>query len=157
MNGWTKWLWIGHLLWAASSAYAGDPICARRASSLRKGPAESFAISWKVPRYMPVLKLETKGSWYKVEDFEGEIHWAKAQDFTNSISCVVVKAQTATLRREPSTSSPPAEIKVVDRYTPFKKLEKQGQWFMVEDEGGRKSWVSENLVWRPLKVQSFTF
>lgn len=136
---------------------AGDPTCAKAPITLRKGPGPNFGLSWKVAKYMPFLKLENKGGWVKVQDLEGEIHWAQPRDLTSTISCVVVRSSTATLRLSPSASAPLAELKTVDRYTPLKKLEAQGEWLRVEDEAGHQAWVHESNIWKPVKVQSVTF
>lgn len=135
----------------------GDPACAKTAITLRKGPGAQFPVSWRVARFMPFLKLESKNGWIKVKDFEGETHWALARDLSSSLPCVVVKSQVASLRKEPSASSPPAELKTLDRYTPLKKLQAEGEWLKVEDESGRQAWIHESNIWKPAKVQSVTF
>ena len=63
----------------------------------------------------------------------------------------------ATLRREPSSTAQTLDLKTVDRYTPLKKLEVQGEWIHVEDETGRQAWVHESNVWKPMKIQSMDF
>lgn len=137
------------------NAYAGDPACAKGYITLHKTPGGP--VSWKVARYMPFLKLENKGAWVKVQDFEGETHWAKHQDLTSSIFCVVVKSQVATLRQNPAANAPPSDMKTVDKYTPLKKIEVNGEWVHVEDETGRQAWIHESTVWKPMKIQSVTF
>lgn len=142
----------------SGSAWAmSDPACAKTATELRKGPGKQFPPSWKVAKYMPFLKTEIKGDWVKVQDLDGEIHWARKKDLTSSVSCVVVKNQVAMLRKEPSTSAPTADLRTLDRYTPLKKVETQSEWIHVEDETGRQAWIHESQVWKPVKIQSFDF
>jgi SH3-like domain-containing protein len=148
-----KWL----ILLLSLNAYAGDPACSKGLMTLRKGPGTNFPISWKVPKYMPFMKLETKNGWVKVEDFERETHWARPTDLTSANQCVVVKSAVATLRQTGSAASPPADLKTVDRFTPFKKLEADREWIHVEDETGRQAWIHETNVWKPVKIQSVTF
>lgn len=145
------------LFFFALNAWAGDPVCAKSYITLRKGPGAKNAVSWKVAKYMPFMRTERKSGWSKVQDLEGEEHWAKSSDLSTAIRCVVVKTNVATLRKEPSASSPPIELKTVDRYTPFKRLEVDREWVQVEDETGRQAWVHESNVWKPVNVQSISF
>jgi len=143
--------------WANVSTGAGDPTCAKNYITLRKGPGAQYPISWRVAKYMPFLRQESKNGWVKVQDLEGEIHWAQGKDLSSGLHCVVVRAAIATLRKEPSTTAPMAEIKTLDRYTPLKKLEMKDDWVKVEDETGRQAWIHDSNVWRPMKVQSMSF
>jgi len=106
---------------------------------------------------MPFVKMESKDSWVKVQDLDGETHWAQARDLTTSYSCVVVRSQIATLRKEPSTSAEPLELRTADKFTPFKKIEVDGEWVKIEDEAGRQGWVHHSTVWRPVKVLGVNF
>ncbi len=140
-------------LWAAS----GDPTCAKDYATLRKGPGSSYSVSWRVARFMPFLRFEAKSSWVKVQDLDGEMHWARSKDLTSSLSCVVVRAQVANLRKEPSAAAALAELRSVDRFTPFKRIESEGDWVKVEDETGRQAWIHHTNIWRPVKVLGLTF
>lgn len=144
-------------LFFSLNAWAGDPVCAKSQITLRKGPGEKNAVSWKVARYMPFMRTERKAGWSKVQDLEGEEHWAKSSDLTTSIRCVVIKTNVAALRKDPNPNSPAAEFKTVDRYTPFKRLGNEREWVNVEDETGRQAWVNETSVWKPVNVQSISF
>lgn len=144
------------LLFVGAPALA-QPVCAKGYITLRKGPGSDNAISWKVARYMPFLKVEKKGGWSKVQDLDGEIHWAKNSDLNTVDRCVVVKTNIAVLRQEPAPTAPPAELKTVDRYTPFKKLAVDKDWVQVEDETGRKAWIHESNVWKPVMINAISF
>lgn len=135
----------------------GDPVCAKTQITLRKGPGSQYPVSWCAARFMPFLRQESKNGWVRVIDFEGESHWAPARDLSSVLHCVVVKTQVATLRKEPSMSAQPSDLKTVDRYTPLKKIESQGEWVKVEDETGRQAWIHESNIWKPMKVQSVKF
>lgn len=137
----------------------GQTACAKGYISLRKGPGSNFPLSWKVAKYMPFLILEKKQGWAKVQDLDGEVHWAKQSDLNTQDRCVVVKVQVAVLRSQPSTNAAPAPIRTVDRYTPFLRIETENptEWIEVADETGTKAWIHENYVWKPVKVNSFSF
>src|SRR4051812_47988305 len=89
---------------ASGSKAGGEPVCSKSFITLRKGPGTQFPVSWKVARFMPFLKFENKNGWVRVEDMDGEQHWAQAKDLTSASHCLVVKTQVATLRREPSSN-----------------------------------------------------
>lgn len=150
-------LLLSFTLLYGATVYAGDPVCAKSYITLRKGPGEKNPVSWRVARYMPFMRLERKSGWAKVQDLEGEEHWAKNSDLSSQIRCVVIKTNIATLRKEPGSSAPTAEIKTVDRYTPFKRIGNDREWVNVEDETGRQAWVHETNVWKPVNVQSISF
>jgi uncharacterized protein YgiM (DUF1202 family) len=142
---------------AVTATGSGEPVCAKNFTVLRKGPGTTFPISWRVSRYMPFFRYETKNGWVRVTDLDGESHWAQPRDLTTSIHCVVVRANVATLRREPSVNAPTIDIKSVDKFTPLKKIEVNGEWVKVEDETGRTAWIHESNIWKPAKVQAVKF
>ena len=144
---------------AVTAAGSGDPVCAKNFTVLHKGPGVSFPVSWRVSRYMPFFRNESKNGWVKVQDLEGETHWAPSHDLSSGsgMHCVVVRSAVATLRKEPSANAPLSDLKTLDRYTPLKKLDVKGEWIQVEDETERKAWIHDSNVWRPMRVQSVTF
>ncbi len=125
-------------------------------ANLRKGPGTSFKITWTVGKFMPLRKLERKGSWMKVQDVDNEIHWIQASAVSEAMSCVVVKSKTAVLRQAPSASAPPAELTVVDRYTPFKKLDRNGEFVQVANEFD-KFWIKDSAIWYPINKMVLSF
>ncbi len=150
-------IWLLPLLILGAQAWAGDPVCAKNYITLRKGPSDKTGVSWKVARFMPFMRIERKSGWSKVQDLDGEEHWARTSDLSLNVRCVVIKTNVATLRTEPRSDAAPAEIKTVDRYTPFKRLGNDREWVNVEDETGRQAWVHETNVWKPVNVQSISF
>jgi uncharacterized protein YgiM (DUF1202 family) len=153
-----KWI-CAALFFVSATAFAanGDPACARDVVTLHKGPGKQFAVAMKVAKYTPFLKVENKSGWVKVQDLDGEMFWTLPRGLTSNMRCVVVKTTVAALRSEPSTSSPSAELKTVDRYTPLKRLEAKGEWIHVEDETGHQAWIHETNVWKPAKIANVTF
>ena len=150
-----KYFWLIFLCLQVHAA--PEPTCAKGNISLRKGPGTQFPVSWKVSRYMPFLTTERKNGWVKVQDLDGETHWAQPRDLSSALHCVVVKSQVATLRKEPSSTGGLADLKSVDRYTPLKKLETQGEWIHVEYDSGVQAWIHESTVWKPTKIQAVNF
>lgn len=143
-------LYIGANAWA-------EPVCAVRATSLRKGAGAQNPVTWKVPKNMPFLRLANKNGWSKVQDLDGELHWVKSGDVSRQLRCVVVKTNVAALHEKPTQSSPAPEMKTVDRYTPFERVADAREWLQVKDEAGQKAWIHESQVWKPVTVNSFSF
>lgn len=157
---WLKAIWFVPALVTlalATEISGAQPACAKGYISLRKGPGTQHPVTWKVARYMPFLRVERKGSWSKIQDLEGDVHWVKNSDLNTVDRCVVVKTNVAILRQEPSSQAAAAELKTVDRYTPFKRLESDREWIQVQDETGRKAWIHETNVWKPVMVNAISF
>src|SRR4051812_34467811 len=104
----------------ASIALGEEPVCiSKKRAILRKGPGREFPVTWSVPKYMPLLRLDRKGTWVKVQDLDGEVHWVAAKDVSRKTQCAVVKTKTAKLRQGPGREHPLAALTSVDKYTPF--------------------------------------
>ncbi len=144
------------ILFALSAAHS-EPVCAKGSIALRTDPKASAEVSWRVAKHMPLLRLSRKKEWSKVQDLEGDTHWVKTSDVTNSYRCVVVQTNIAALHREPSKAAPADGLKTVDRFTPFKRVGDRVDWLQVEDESGQRAWVHESQVWKPVMINSFTF
>ncbi len=125
-------------------------------ANLRKGPGPNFKITWTVGKFMPLKKISRQGAWYKVEDVDNETHWIQVSAVSEVLSCVVVKARTAVLRQAATVSSTPAEFTVVDRYTPFKKLDRSGEYIQVANEY-ESFWIKDSAVWYPVNKMTLTF
>ena len=113
--------------------------------------------SWHVSKYMPFMRTAAKSGWVKVEDLDGQSHWARATDVTTNQRCVVVKTNIATFRESPSAKAAPLDLSTVDRYTPFLRLGADRDWVQVKDQDGRKGWIHESQLWRPVKVNEISF
>ncbi len=105
---------------------------------------------------MPLKKILRRGAWLKVQDVDNEAHWIQLSAVSESISCVVVKSRTAVLRQAASVSSTPAEFTVVDRYTPFKKLDRNGEYIQVANEY-ESFWIKDSAVWYPVNKLTLSF
>ena len=143
-------LWLVLPLLCLSTAHA-DPVCVVSTKAiLRKGPGAKFPMSWTVTQNMPLMRVgpEKKG-WLQVQDLDGETHWVSKRDVSSRYICTVVKSKSARLRKGPGTEHPIAELNSVDRYTPFRKIDRDGAWLLVQDEYRARYWVHETNVWLP--------
>ena len=126
-------------------------------ANLRTKPGSKSPISWTVAKYTPLIELRKSGGWYEVEDMDGETHWVYSQNVSRKMVCVAIKVSTAKLRKTPGASGEIAEIRQVDRYTPFKRVDIEGEWYQVEASWGEAYSVHESTVWRPVKVSRIKF
>lgn len=126
-------------------------------ANLREGPGPKFKISWTVSKYTPLIALRKQGAWIEVEDQDGQKHWLYSQNATDKYSCLSIKAPVAKLREQGSAKAGLSDIRQVDKYTAFKRLDRVEEWYQVEAPWGGEYWVHESNIWRPLKVTSINY
>jgi uncharacterized protein YgiM (DUF1202 family) len=127
-------------------------------ANLRAGPGPNFKLTWTVPKYTPLLEVDKKGSWYEVEDQDGEKHWVYASNVSKKIQCVAVQVGSANLRRGPGPEHGVGDIWKVDKYTPFQRVDiSDNGWYQVEAPWGGQYWLSPSLVWRPVRVRGISY
>lgn len=119
-------------------------------AQLRKGPGAKFAVSWTVGQLMPFMKIGEQGAWSQVKDLDGQVHWISSKSLTQKYACAVVKTKQARLRTGPNPRAPASEPETADRYTPFKKIDRNGPWIQVEDAHQTEYWISESNLWAPV-------
>ncbi len=126
-------------------------------ANLRSGPSTKYKVTWTVGKYMPLLQVSRKGSWIKVKDLDGEAHWIHRNLITNDYDCLVVRSIISNLRTGPGPSNKLAFIKFADRFTPFRKLDRRGNWLLVEDDYKSRAWIYDRNVWEPLRRSRIEF
>lgn len=123
--------------------------------NLRSGPGPKYAITWKVGKFTPFVELSRKSGWIHVQDVDGDKHWIYGSNVTSKIICVAVRIPSARLRKSAGGQS--ADLPQVDKYTSFKRIDVNGEWFEVEAPWGETYWIHESTVWRPVKVSNVSF
>jgi SH3-like domain-containing protein len=126
-------------------------------ANLKSSPDPNSPITWTVGKFTPLVRLEKKGSWYKVEDQDGDQHWVSARFVTTQYQCVSVRGKAANLRAGPGTEFPIAAYATADKYWPFKRIDRREDWYQVEDDLGNSFWVHDSAVWRPVTVSRIGF
>ena len=116
-------------------------------ANLRKGPGTNHEKTWEVFKYMPLQKIGEKGSWYHMQDVDGDKHWVYSKLVTNSMRCATIKVESANVRTGPGTNHETLFSTPVEKYYCFKVLETRGDWVRVEDELSNKGWVYKPLLW----------
>ena len=126
-------------------------------TSLRAGPGSDHRVTWIVGQYMPLKEITRKGSWIQVQDMDGEKHWVASAAVSSRLQCVAVKSKIAKLRKGPGSRFPESELATADKYTPFLKVNREGDWIQVQDEYRETFWVSDKSMWWPVTRMTLTF
>ena len=140
-----------------------EPVCVTSTTvELHKAPSAQSPVSWIVGRNMPLLKVgeqrdKQKHTWFEVRDLDGEKHWVRPRDVSHKVFCTVVRSKVARLRQGPGKEFPSADLAQVDRFTPFKKLDRDGEWVQIEDEYEGRYWAHETNLWIPAVRNSVSF
>lgn len=108
-------------------------------------------------KYTPFITLKWQGRWVKVQDMDGETHWVHSSNGSERLRCLAIKSPVAKLRVAGNAQAPLADIRQVDRYTGFRRLDQIDDWHQVKAPWGTEYWVHDSNVWKPLKVQNIGF
>ena len=116
-------------------------------ANLRSGAGTKFEKTWEVFKYMPFNKLAKKGSWFKVKDVDGDVHWVYNKLVTSKIKCAVVKVDKANVRSGPGKKYNKTSMSPALKYDSFKVIKTQAPWVKVVDEFGDSGWIFRKLLW----------
>lgn len=116
----------------------------REEVNLRAGPSTKYKVKWELGKGFPLMVIGSKGSWYKVRDFENDEGWVYAP-LTSRKAYLVVKKKVVNVRSGPGTKYP---IVAQAKYGVVFRTVKRGKgWVMVEHESGVSGWVARKLLW----------
>lgn len=118
-------------------------------TELRKGPGAEYDVTLRVNPYTPLIVVEKQKKWIKVSDLEKESFWVESKSVTEKEDCVVVKSETAYLRKGPGKEFLSADDIRVDRLTPFRKVGREKGWLQVETMFKDRLWIYSVNVWDP--------
>ena len=113
-------------------------------ANIRSGPGTNYDVIWKVEQYYPVIVLEKKDNWCKIQDFEGDKGWIH-DSLLDQIKTVVVKKSNCNVRSGPGTDSP--VVFRVKQGVPFKCIKNQGAWINIQHADGDTGWIHQSLTW----------
>ena len=141
----------------APAANEGEPVCVSvPKTNLRASPSTSAKVTWVVGRNMPLQRMGREAGWSKVRDLRGQTHWVISKNLSANESCAVVRVRTATLHKIPRNPER-ADFRQADRYTPFKKTDREGGWVRLEDEYKGSFWTRDTNVWIPVRRSRMSF
>jgi len=124
-------------------AVSGDTI------NMRSGPGTRYKILWKLGRGFPLKVLRKKGSWLRVQDFEGTIGWVN-KGVVNHVPHMIVKVHRKSKKRINVRSGPSTRNRIVAKAhygVVFKTLKRKNGWVKVRHARGITGWVKRSLLW----------
>ncbi|MEM7645596.1 MAG: SH3 domain-containing protein, partial [Pseudomonadota bacterium] len=119
-------------------------------ANLRDKPSAKGKLLWTVGKYMPFIGIKQEGKWLFVKDMEGKKMWIFSGLVSDEIDCAVIKVKNSSLRKGPGTKFKKTPFSVAKKFAPFRKLDRDGAWLLLQDDYGYKHWVYENNLWEPL-------
>lgn len=142
---------LGALIFTLAPAFANaEAVCVQtKTAILRKGPGTSFPVTWTVGQNMPFLRLSEKAGWSEVKDLDGQVHFVSSRVLSAKFQCGVVKAKVAKIRRDGGKAPASTSLETADRYTPFRKVDRDGSQILVQDEYKAEYWIAESALWTP--------
>ena len=117
--------------------------------NLRKGPSTSSPIIWELGKGFPLKVVGSKGSWYKVSDFENDVGWI----YKNLVSRkphLIVKVNKNSKDQINIRSGPGTKYQVVGKAqygVVFETLQRKSGWVKVRHETGLTGWIKRSLLW----------
>lgn len=117
--------------------------------NLRKGPSTRDPIIWELGKGFPLKVVGSKGSWYKVSDFENDVGWI----YKNLVSRkphLIVKVNKNSKDQINIRSGPGTKYQVVGKAqygVVFETLQRKSGWVKVRHETGLSGWVKRSLLW----------
>jgi len=136
------------LILGVTPCLAGDYVSVTKdGANIRSAPDAKKELLWEVFKDFPLQVTKRQKEWVEVKDFEGDQGWIYANLVSSKEKRVIVKANTANLRSEPSKES--KSVATVKYGVVFTPLEKKGEWLKVKHEDGTSGWISNSLVWPP--------
>lgn len=129
-----------------SHAYASERLTVSVNSAIvRTGPGTNYDIAWEnLDKNYPLEKLNQKGDWYYVRDYENDVGWIHRTNVSTWDS-VITKKDNCNVRSGPGTDS--AVVFVVNNGVPFKVLKRKNKWIKIQHADGDSGWIYESLVW----------
>ncbi len=113
--------------------------------NLRSGPGAKYKVLWELGRGYPLKVIGSKGSWYRVIDFENDKGWVYKK-LVSRKAHLVVKKRAINLRSGPSTRY--KIVRQAKRGVVFRTMERRQGWVKVRhDEENVEGWVKRDLLW----------
>lgn len=136
----------------------GIPVCVVNSKArLRANPSTNAKINWTVGQFMPLVRVQSKNGWSQVKDLRGQTHWVINKALSTTETCAVVKARTTNLYINSDLNAQKYDIKIADRYSSYRRLDRQGEWVKLEDSFKGIFWVQDSSLWYPVRKSKVDF
>ena len=116
---------------------------ARNGVNLRSGPGTQNEAIFQLPAGYPLLVLERKGAWLKVQDYEGDKGWIQ-QSLVSKNPFVIVRVREAKVRSGPGSST--TEVGKAAKEVILSRAGSQGDWVKVSHPQ-LNGWIHKDLLW----------
>lgn len=133
-----------HLLLVAGAVQAKMVSVNRPMVNMRSGPGLNSSVAWQLDRGYPLQVIGTRGRWYRVRDFEGDVGWVYAP-LTSLQPHVVVKKAKVNIRSGPGTRY--RVVAKANKGVVFRTVKSIKGWIKVRHHDGVTGWVARHLVW----------
>jgi len=133
----------------AGAAVAEMVAVSGKTINMRSGPGTKYKILWKLGSGFPLKVLKKKGSWLRVQDFEGTIGWVN-KGVVNHVPHMIVKVHRKSKKRINVRSGPSTRNRIVAKAhygVVFRTLQRKNGWVKVRHERGVTGWVKRSLLW----------
>lgn len=150
-------IFVFTLAFAATSS--AQSLCVvKGGAGLRRAPSSKSPISWKVPKYMPLMGTgKRQNGLIEVKDVDGQTHWISGREVTTSWNCVVVRTKATRLRTGPGKQFQPSPLGMADKYAAFLDLGGEDGWIQIENDEGEKGWANMDHLWKPMRKTRMSF
>ena len=113
-------------------------------ANIRSGPGTNHSILFEAEKYYPLQVLKKTGSWFQVEDFEGDVGWI-FNTLVQEVTTVITKKSKCNIRSGPSLKD--QVVFISERGVPFLVIGKEGKWLHIRHADGPEGWIHSSLVW----------
>jgi SH3-like domain-containing protein len=113
-------------------------------ANIRSGPGTNHNILFEAEKYYPFKLLKKAGSWYQVEDYEGDVGWIY-KNLVEEMTTVITKKSKCNIRSGPGLKN--QVVFISERGVPFLVIGMEGKWIHVRHSDGPEGWIHSSLVW----------
>jgi len=140
-------LLAGSLVLSSSIAsFGADYVSiAKDGVNIRTGPSTDNPIYMELFKGYPLMIIEKKGDWFKVQDFEKDSGWVYSTLVSSEKNVIVSATGKANMRSGPSTNN--AIVASIERGVVLTLLDRKAKWVEVQHLSGTKGWIYAPLVW----------
>ena len=138
-----SWLLASQAAGITMVSVAGEKV------NLRKGPSTRYPVIWELGEGFPLQVIGSKGSWYKVSDFENDVGWIYKK-LVSRKPHLIVKVNKNSKASINIRSGPGTKYKVVGKAeygVVFETLQRGNDWVKVRHETGLTGWIKRSLLW----------
>lgn len=112
--------------------------------NLRSGPSTGYRVKWVLGEGFPLKVIGSKGTWYKVQDFENDVGWVY-KELTSGKAHLVVKKKIINIRSGPGTRY--RVVAKAEYGAVFRTLKRVKGWVKVRHSSGVTGWAARKLLW----------